>query len=96
MKKTWPRALFLGILSSAFFSVTYVLNAAMAQSGGNWMWSASLRYLMLLPMLLVLTAKQGWKPVFAELKRAYSVDTVEYRWLWPFLCAHGIFSSLWP
>ena len=70
MKKTWPRAVFLGILSSAFFSVTYVLNAAMAQSGGNWMWSASLRYLMLLPMLLVLTAKQGWKPVFAELKRA--------------------------
>ena len=70
MKKTWPRALFLGILSSAFFSVPYVLNAAMAQSGGNWMWSASLRSLMLLPMLLVLTAKQGWKPVFAELKRA--------------------------
>ena len=34
------------------------------------MWSASLRYLMLLPMLLVLTVKQGWKPVFAELKRA--------------------------
>ena len=70
MKKTWPRALFLGILSSAFFSVTYVLNAAMAQSGGNWMWSASLRYWMLLPMLLVVTAKQGWKPGFAELKRA--------------------------
>ena len=70
MKKPWPRALFLGILSSFFFSVTYVVNAAMAQSGGNWMWSASLRYLLLLPMLLVLTAKQGWKPVFAELKRA--------------------------
>lgn len=70
MKKPWPRALFLGILSSVFFSVTYVVNSAMAQSGGNWMWSASLRYLLLLPMLLVLTAKQGWKPVFAELKRA--------------------------
>lgn len=70
MKKTWPRALFLGILSSVFFSVTYVVNSAMAQSGGDWMWSASLRYLLLLPMLLVLTAKQGWKPVFAELKRA--------------------------
>ena len=41
----------------------------MAQSGGNWMWTASLRYLMLLPMLLILTFKQGWKPVFAELKR---------------------------
>ena len=70
MKKAWPKALILGIVSSVFFSVTYVVNAAMAQSGGYWMWSASLRYLLLLPMLLVLTAKQGWKPVFAELKRA--------------------------
>jgi len=70
MTKPWPKALFLGILSSVFFSVTYVVNSAMAQSGGSWMWSASLRYLLLLPMLLILTAKQGWKPVFAELKRA--------------------------
>ena len=70
MTKPWPKALFLGILSSVFFSVTYVVNSAMAQSGGYWMWSASLRYLLLLPMLLILTVKQGWKPVFAELKRA--------------------------
>lgn len=70
MTKTWPKALFLGLLSSVFFSVTYVVNAAMAQSGGNWMWSAALRYLLLLPMLLVLTARQGWKPVITELKRA--------------------------
>ena len=70
MKKPWPRALILGVVSSAFFSVTYVLNASMAQSGGSWMWTACLRYLLLLPMLLVLTVKQGWKPVWAELKRA--------------------------
>ncbi len=70
MTKPWPKALFLGVLSSVFFSVTYVVNSAMAQSGGYWMWSASLRYLLLLPMLLVLTVKQGWKPVFTELKRA--------------------------
>ena len=62
--------MFLGILSSVFFAVTYVVNSAMAQSGGDWLWSASLRYLLLLPMLLVLTVKQGWKPVFGELKRA--------------------------
>ena len=70
MAKTWPRALFLGFLSSVFFSVTYVVNAAMAKSGGDWMWSACLRYLFLLPMLLVLTIRQGWKPVFSELRRA--------------------------
>ena len=70
MTKAWPKALFLGLLSSVFFSVTYVVNAAMAKTGGNWMWSASLRYLFLLPLFLILTARQGWKPVFAELKRA--------------------------
>lgn len=43
----------------------------MAQSGGDWLWSASLRYLLLLPILLVLTAFQGGlKPVLRELRAA--------------------------
>ena len=70
MKKAWPKALYLGIASSVFFSVTYIVNSAMARSGGNWMWSASLRYLLMLPILLALTAKQGWKPIFQEIRRA--------------------------
>lgn len=70
MTKSWPRALFLGIASSVFFSVTYVVNSAMAQSGGDWLWSASLRYLFMLPILLVLTAKSGWAPVWQEIRRA--------------------------
>ena len=70
MTKTWPKALVLGIISSVFFSVTYVVNSAMAQSGGDWLWSASLRYLLMFPILLVLTGKSGWKRVFGELKRA--------------------------
>lgn len=70
MQKPWPKALYLGIASSVFFSVTYILNSSMAQSGGDWLWSASLRYLLMLPILLALTAKQGWKPIFQEIKRA--------------------------
>ena len=70
MKTTWPKALFLGIASSVFFSVTYVVNSAMAQSGGDWLWSASLRYLFMLPILLVLTARGGWAPVWREICRA--------------------------
>ena len=85
MTKPWPKALFLGVLSSVFFSVTYVVNSAMAQSGGYWMWSASLRYLLLLPMLLVLTVKQGWKPVFTELKRA------PFRWILWSTVGFGLF-----
>lgn len=85
MKKAWPKALILGIVSSVFFSVTYVLNASMAQSGGSWMWSACLRYLLLFPMLLILTAKQGWRPVLAELKRA------PLRWILWSTVAFGVF-----
>ena len=70
MTKPWPKALILGIVSSLFFSVTYVINNAIAQSGGDWLWSASLRYLFMLPILLILTARSGWRPVWEEIRRA--------------------------
>ena len=60
----------MGIVASVFFSFSYVLNSSMAQSGGNWMWSASLRYLITLPFLFLLTARQGWGPIFREIRRA--------------------------
>lgn len=69
MGSAWPKALILGIASSLFFSVTYVINSAIAQSGGDWLWSASLRYLLMLPVLLVLTAlRGGWRPVLEVLR----------------------------
>ncbi|ATB42839.1 hypothetical protein CYFUS_008318 [Cystobacter fuscus] len=43
-----------GVLASAFFSLSFVLNRAMSLSGGHWFWSASLRYAA---MLLILG---GW------------------------------------
>ena len=51
MTGPWPKALFLGVLSSLFFSFTYLINNSMAQSGGDWLWSASLRFLLMLPAL---------------------------------------------
>lgn len=70
-KGPWPKALFLGILSSLFFSVTYLVNSVMARSGGDWMWSASLRYIWMLPILLLLTfPRSGWRRVAAEIRRA--------------------------
>ena len=39
-----PRLLGLGLLAAALFSITFVLNRAMSLDGGNWVWSASLRY----------------------------------------------------
>lgn len=38
------RLIIIGVLSAFFFSSTFVLNRAMSLQGGNWVWTASLRY----------------------------------------------------
>jgi drug/metabolite transporter (DMT)-like permease len=48
------KAVFLGIVASLFFSITFILNKQMNISGGSWIWSASLRYIFMLPILLVI------------------------------------------
>lgn len=64
------KALFYGILSSAFFAFTFVLNRSMNLTGGYWVWSASLRYFFSLPMLFAIVAVKGnVKPVFEEIKK---------------------------
>ena len=44
------KSVFLGLLASLFFAATFVLNRSMNLGGGYWLWSASLRYLFMLPM----------------------------------------------
>jgi drug/metabolite transporter (DMT)-like permease len=52
-------ALALSLLSALFFTQTYLLNRAIANDGGYWAWTASLRYLITLPLLLALMPWQG-------------------------------------
>lgn len=61
----------LGILSSMFFAVTFILNRSMNLSGGFWVWSAVLRYVFSLPILLVMVGMRGkLKPVWASIRRS--------------------------
>ena len=53
------KAFFYGMLASLFFAATFVLNRSMNLEGGYWMWSACLRYIFMLPMLLLLVWWQG-------------------------------------
>ena len=46
------KAIALGTLSSFFFSITFVINKSLSSAGDSWQWSASLRYLIMLPLLL--------------------------------------------
>lgn len=59
----------LGILASLFFAVTFILNRSMELEGGSWLWSSSLRYVFMLPFLLVLVAlRKGLAAVKDEIK----------------------------
>ncbi len=68
-------AVALALVSALFFTATYVLNRAMANAGGHWAWSASLRYFLTLPMLaLVLPWQGGFAPVWRALRA--------HPWIW--------------
>ncbi|MDP4098700.1 multidrug resistance efflux transporter family protein [Paenibacillus sp. P96] len=63
------KPLWIGILSAFFFAFTFILNRIMNLEGGHWAWSASLRYEMMLPLLLLLVALRGGvTPVFREVR----------------------------
>jgi drug/metabolite transporter (DMT)-like permease len=62
-------AVAIALLSALFFTLTYVLNRASADGGGDWAWTASLRYLITLPLLLPLMPWQGGvAPVWRALR----------------------------
>jgi len=62
-------AVAIALASAFFFTATYVLNRAMASAGGHWAWTASLRYLLTLPMLAaVLPWRGGFAPVMRALR----------------------------
>ncbi|OZU87828.1 hypothetical protein CIL03_14070 [Virgibacillus indicus] len=64
------KAILIGLLAALFFSVTFVLNRFMELEGGSWAWSASLRFLFMLPILLIILGFQkNIKPVFFHIKR---------------------------
>jgi drug/metabolite transporter (DMT)-like permease len=64
MRRRAIAAVFIALASALFFTATYVLNRAMASAGGHWAWSATLRYLLTLPMLaLVVPWRGGLAPV---------------------------------
>ncbi len=62
-------AIAIALVSALFFTLTYVLNRAIANDGGHWAWTAALRYLLTLPLLLPLMRWQGgMAPVWRALR----------------------------
>ncbi|HJW46388.1 MAG TPA: multidrug resistance efflux transporter family protein [Lysobacter sp.] len=62
-------AVAVALLSALFFTCTYVLNRLAATGGGHWAWLAALRYLITLPiMLLVMPWQGGIAPVWRAIR----------------------------
>lgn len=80
------RPIVIGIFAAFFFAFTFVLNRSMELSGGSWIWSASLRYIFMVPFLLIIVAgRKNLRPLFAEMKRN------PFAWfLWSFI-GFGLF-----
>ena len=60
----------IGIISALFFAVTFILNRAMELEGGSWLWSSSLRFLFMLPFLLLIVGLRGsLRPLHQEMRQ---------------------------
>ena len=63
------KPILLGIFAAFFFAFTFVLNHAMELSGGSWIWSASLRYIFMVPFLLIIVvARKNLRPLLKAMK----------------------------
>lgn len=94
------KAFTYGILSSAFFAFTFVLNRSMSLTGGHWIWSASLRYFFSLPILWLLVKHQGGlDAIHSEMKAHWKHwllwSTVGFGLFYAPLSAASIFGESW-
>lgn len=63
------RPITLGICAAFFFAFTFIFNRMMDINGGSWIWSASLRYFFMVPMLLIIVmSRKNLVPLFKEMK----------------------------
>lgn len=69
-------AVLIALASALFFTFTYVLNRATATSGGHWAWTASLRYLITLPLMIPLM-RGRFRPLWSAM-RAHPLPWLGY------------------
>ncbi|WAH35617.1 DMT family transporter [Alicyclobacillus dauci] len=94
------RAIFLGICASFFFASSFVLNRMMSNGGGSWIWSASLRYIFMLPLLLLIVLLRGqFTSLVKEIRKHpwqwFSWSFVGFGLFYAPLCFSSEYSPAW-
>lgn len=94
------RAILYGLLASCFFSTAFIFNRAMEMEGGSWMWSSSLRFFWMVPMLLLIVAIRGklttsWKHLKEHYKAYLLWSTVGFGLFYAPLTFASVYSPGW-
>lgn len=94
------KSVFYGVLASLFFAVTFVLNRSMNLGGGSWLWSASLRFLFMLPILWAVLGTRGRAaPVYREIAAAPGKwllwSTIGFGLFYTPICFASAFGASW-
>lgn len=93
------KSVLIGILSSVFFTSTFVLNRSMNLEGGSYLWSASLRYIFSLVLMLPLLKKDSFKKIKKSINKNifywFIYSTIGFGLFYLPLTAASIFGESW-
>ena len=65
-------SVFIGIISSMFFSATFVVTKLMGSGGISWEWTSALRFMLALPFLFLIVMFRGEiKPLFKSIRKHF-------------------------
>lgn len=80
------KALVFGLLASFFFAFSFIFNRIMSLHGGSWIWTASLRYIFMVPLLCTIVgARRNLGGVFREIR------SHPWQWMGWSLIGFGLF-----
>ncbi|SMB85029.1 Putative multidrug resistance efflux transporter [Desulfonispora thiosulfatigenes DSM 11270] len=94
------KSLLFGIFASFFFAFTFILNRQMNLAGGSWVWSASLRYLFMFPILFgIVRYKNELREVYLNIKENpvpwFVWSTVGFGFFYAPLCLGSTYGASW-
>ncbi|MHA4990549.1 DMT family transporter [Cetobacterium somerae] len=90
----------LGIISALFFSLTFILNEFISSTQGNFLWTASLRYIFMLMILFIILlsknqVREVYKHIFKFPKEWIIWSTIGFGFFYLPLCFASIFGEGW-
>lgn len=94
------KAVLIGVAAAFFFAFTFVLNRSIEVGGGSWLWSASLRYFFMIPLLAILVIlRRNLTGLWVEMKKSpvqwLIWSTIGFGLFYAPMCAAAIYSPGW-